>query len=203
MNCTIGQKCTESLSYLQGKDGISFQLIYLFIDIFFLFGVIVLIESIQYYKLLDVILKNICKKQDDGSSRRDSDVEKESLRVDNCLSQSNVQEDNLLVHKLEKRYGLSHFAVRGISFGVHSGECFGLLGVNGAGKTTTFKMLTGDEAPTKGDAMANHYKLSANRRNVRNSFKKYSLNNFKIEIFLFSIYHNLGIALNSMLLTKV
>lgn len=166
MNCTIGQKCTESLSYLKGEDGISFQLIYLFIDIFFLFGVIVLIESVQYYKLLDVILKYICKKQDDRSSRRDSDVEKESLRVDNCLSQSNVQEDNLLVHKLEKRYGLSHFAVRGISFGVHSGECFGLLGVNGAGKTTTFKMLTGDEAPTKGDAMANHYKLSGNRRNV-------------------------------------
>jgi ATP-binding cassette subfamily A (ABC1) protein 3 len=41
-------------------------------------------------------------------------------------------------------------AVRGLSFGVKSGECFGLLGINGAGKTTTFRMLTGDEIPTVG-----------------------------------------------------
>ena len=41
-------------------------------------------------------------------------------------------------------------AVRGVSFGVKSGECFGLLGINGAGKTTTFRMLTGDEIPTVG-----------------------------------------------------
>jgi ATP-binding cassette, subfamily A (ABC1), member 3 len=41
-------------------------------------------------------------------------------------------------------------AVRGLSFGVKSGECFGLLGINGAGKTTTFRMITGDEIPTKG-----------------------------------------------------
>uniref|UniRef100_A0A1I8F2S2 ABC transporter domain-containing protein n=1 Tax=Macrostomum lignano TaxID=282301 RepID=A0A1I8F2S2_9PLAT len=34
-------------------------------------------------------------------------------------------------------------AVKGISLGVKSQECFGFLGVNGAGKTTTFKMLTG------------------------------------------------------------
>ena len=34
-------------------------------------------------------------------------------------------------------------------------QCFGLLGVNGAGKTTTFKMLTGDEWITGGDAFIN------------------------------------------------
>ncbi|KAF3851641.1 hypothetical protein F7725_013413 [Dissostichus mawsoni] len=36
-----------------------------------------------------------------------------------------------------------------------AGECFGLLGVNGAGKTTTFKMLTGDESTTGGEAFIN------------------------------------------------
>ena len=41
-------------------------------------------------------------------------------------------------------------AVKELSFGVKSGECFGLLGINGAGKTTTFRMLTGDETASKG-----------------------------------------------------
>jgi len=39
-----------------------------------------------------------------------------------------------------------------LTFGVHYGECFGLLGVNGAGKSTTFRMLTGDEIVSDGNA---------------------------------------------------
>lgn len=42
-------------------------------------------------------------------------------------------------------------AVKGVSFGLDYGECFGLLGVNGAGKSTTFKSLTGDIVPTTGE----------------------------------------------------
>ena len=43
-------------------------------------------------------------------------------------------------------------AVDRLCLGVRPGECFGLLGVNGAGKTSTFKMLTGDESTTGGEA---------------------------------------------------
>lgn len=46
-------------------------------------------------------------------------------------------------------------AVDRLCLGVRPGECFGLLGVNGAGKTTTFKMLTGDEYTTEGEAFVN------------------------------------------------
>ena len=41
-------------------------------------------------------------------------------------------------------------ALRGVTFQVREGECFGYLGQNGAGKTTTMKVLTGLMTPTKG-----------------------------------------------------
>lgn len=51
------------------------------------------------------------------------------------------------------------FAVDKISLAVQKGECFGLLGFNGAGKTTTFKMLTGEETLTSGDAFVGGYSI--------------------------------------------
>lgn len=46
------------------------------------------------------------------------------------------------VRDLQRRFG-DFYAVRDLSFDVHRGEVFGLLGANGAGKTTTFRMLCG------------------------------------------------------------
>ncbi len=46
------------------------------------------------------------------------------------------------VEGLTKRYG-ERLAVDGISFEIHRGELFGLLGTNGAGKTTTVEILQG------------------------------------------------------------
>ena len=51
---------------------------------------------------------------------------------------------------LRKSYGALE-AVRGISFAIGAGECFGLLGPNGAGKTTTVEILEGLLPPTSGD----------------------------------------------------
>jgi ABC-2 type transport system ATP-binding protein len=55
----------------------------------------------------------------------------------------------VVVSALCKNYG-SIEAVRGISFKIARGECFGLLGPNGAGKTTTIEILEGLLSPTSG-----------------------------------------------------
>jgi ABC-2 type transport system ATP-binding protein len=57
---------------------------------------------------------------------------------------------SLAVRDLRKDYGAVE-AVRGLSFEVAPGECFGLLGPNGAGKTTTIEILEGLLPPTSGE----------------------------------------------------
>ncbi len=53
------------------------------------------------------------------------------------------------VEALSKRYGEVE-AVKGVSFGIKEGICFGLLGPNGAGKTTTIEMMEGIIRPSNG-----------------------------------------------------
>ena len=55
----------------------------------------------------------------------------------------------LAVRDLRKSYAGTP-AVRGVSFEVPAGECFGLLGPNGAGKTTTLRCCLGLTAPDSG-----------------------------------------------------
>lgn len=55
---------------------------------------------------------------------------------------TNHGETVLQVQNLHKNYG-NLKAVQGVSFAVHQGEIFGLIGPDGAGKTTTFQILAG------------------------------------------------------------
>jgi ATP-binding cassette subfamily A (ABC1) protein 3 len=99
-----------------------------------------------------------------GDVEDDADVAIERQRIHR--TQSNVEEvkkDVVRVVELRKVYytGSSmptpdgvgiKVAVRGLSFGVPRGECFGFLGINGAGKTTTMSILTGDLPASSGAA---------------------------------------------------
>lgn len=72
----------------------------------------------------------------------------------------------MLVKNLRKEFkkGRRHFAaVDNLSFGVKSGECFGLLGLNGAGKTTTIEILTGEKKATAGHAYVNGFDIDSNK----------------------------------------
>jgi ATP-binding cassette subfamily A (ABC1) protein 3 len=66
-------------------------------------------------------------------------------------------------------------AVKGITFGVNKGDCFGLLGTNGAGKTTTFKMLSGEIQPTSGLCEVNGMNVITEMKNIRHLIGKQSL----------------------------
>ena len=55
----------------------------------------------------------------------------------------------IAVENISKTFGKLR-AVRGLSFQVEAGTCFGLLGPNGAGKTTMMKMIYGKATRDKG-----------------------------------------------------
>jgi len=77
------------------------------------------------------------------------------------------QPENIIqVHDLRKSYG-DLKAVDGISFGVSSGEVFGILGPNGAGKTTTVEILEGMRVPDSGIAVVNGIDVQKDPRAVK------------------------------------
>ena len=95
----------------------------------------------------------------------DSDVIAEKQRITNTTLSK--LDDTLVFNELKKVYNGHFLAVDGLSLGVPMGECFGLLGVNGAGKTTTFKMLTGDENITSGEAYVDGFSVTTDLKEVR------------------------------------
>jgi ABC-2 type transport system ATP-binding protein len=57
------------------------------------------------------------------------------------------------VRNLHKTYPGGVEAVRGLSFSLKEGICFGILGPNGAGKTTTIEICEGIQAATSGEIL--------------------------------------------------
>jgi ABC-2 type transport system ATP-binding protein len=53
-------------------------------------------------------------------------------------------------------------ALKGISFNIQQGECYGLLGPNGAGKTTTISILSTIVEPNEGEVSIAGYDLKKN-----------------------------------------
>nr|XP_006979007.1 phospholipid-transporting ATPase ABCA3 [Peromyscus maniculatus bairdii]XP_015853164.1 phospholipid-transporting ATPase ABCA3 [Peromyscus maniculatus bairdii] len=98
----------------------------------------------------------------------DQDVADERSRV-LVPSLDSMLDTPLIINELSKVYDQRAplLAVDRISLAVQKGECFGLLGFNGAGKTTTFKMLTGEETITSGDAFVGGYSISSDIGKVR------------------------------------
>jgi lipooligosaccharide transport system ATP-binding protein len=72
----------------------------------------------------------------------------------------------LQVENLHKRYGGVE-VVRGVSFYVPAGQCYGLLGPNGAGKTTTLRCCLGLTHPDGGSIQLADLPVPAKAREAR------------------------------------
>jgi ABC-type glutathione transport system ATPase component len=94
----------------------------------------------------------------------DEDVRTERDLINSLRDVELIQKNKVVLRELTKFYNGTFLAVDRLTVGIPDGECFGLLGVNGAGKTTTFKMLTGDETLSAGDALLDGVSV---RRNVQ------------------------------------
>ncbi|XP_016091396.1 ATP-binding cassette sub-family A member 3-like [Sinocyclocheilus grahami] len=123
------------------------------------------------------VLLNLCRRHkkifllaEEALQPEDRDVAEERKRVLECqpVVESMVGSP-LILQELSKVYsgGQSLLAVDRLSLAVGKGECFGLLGFNGAGKTTTFKMLTGDESISSGDAFIDGYSILRDVKKVQ------------------------------------
>ena len=108
-----------------------------------LFELITAMPSIQ--KFADSLLGDLPVTDE---ALKDCDVIAEEKRVESGLA----DESTILVKGLKKQYAGGKYAVKGVSIGIPNGEVFGLLGINGAGKSSTLSMLSGEFAPSSGDA---------------------------------------------------
>lgn len=79
--------------------------------------------------------------------------------------------DSVIIQDLSKGYGSPKArteALKHISFSVHPGELFGLIGPDGAGKTTLFRILTTLLLPDSGKAQVDGLDVQSDFREIRN-----------------------------------
>ncbi len=77
-----------------------------------------------------------------------------------------MSETIISVSNLVKNYG-NFEAVKNISFQVHKGEIFGLLGQNGAGKSTTLEIIETLREKTSGKVVVNGFDLDKDPEEIK------------------------------------
>lgn len=127
---------------------------------------------------------------EDGVLDSDVQVEKDMVRA---LSHSEISQHALVLKDVTKYYK-DFLAVNQLCVGVRHSECFGLLGINGAGKTSTFKMMTGDEMISYGDAWVNGMSLKTDMKRVHQVIGKilyFCISNLKSYLCLLDHFYEM------------
>uniref|UniRef100_A0AC35F4C1 ABC transporter domain-containing protein n=1 Tax=Panagrolaimus sp. PS1159 TaxID=55785 RepID=A0AC35F4C1_9BILA len=163
---------TDNILNTFNKKGLAYAIIFFVIQGFFFWFTTIAIEKNWWGKV-----RGMCKSRgkkgfanngftwdgemEETNSIEDSDVIAEKHKMANA----NGSDATVIVKDIKKWYGNNN-AVKGITFHVDKGDCFGLLGVNGAGKTSTFQMLTGENDVSEGDAFISGYSVRTNWRDA-------------------------------------
>lgn len=148
------------------KQSVLFDICLLLINFIFFMIILVLVENGTLSQCWELIWSKFYVRP--KTAFNDPDVASENACVRKFIRHPDRHSDCIgLVHKLHKSYRQMFRpvakAVKGVSFTLKQGECFGLLGVNGAGKSTLFKMLTGETAITYGRVIVNNNDIYKNR----------------------------------------
>ncbi|XP_055624100.1 phospholipid-transporting ATPase ABCA3-like isoform X2 [Toxorhynchites rutilus septentrionalis] len=155
--CSFDKRCCDTEIFSFRSNGISRNLVYMLAVGFVSFAALLCKElvvincKINFRKPWNCVpIASTSGSKQTIVLENDSDVLDEKQRV-HSFSDTELDNHTLVVKDVSKYYG-SFLAVNQMSLAVEDYECFGLLGVNGAGKTSTFKMLTGDETFSSGNA---------------------------------------------------
>ncbi|TRY81063.1 hypothetical protein TCAL_04547 [Tigriopus californicus] len=153
----------EPLFSFDRVKGINIDLLYLALDSVILLCLLYGLESGYLQRGYAQVYNWVCRSKPiyEPEPLLDQDVTDEQDQALKALQEP--ESAALIVNNLAKNFGKFR-AVRGLSFTIKHGECFGFLGVNGAGKTTSFRMLTGDEYMTEGQSILYGQDLGSNRR---------------------------------------
>ncbi|KAK0743794.1 hypothetical protein B0T18DRAFT_392508 [Schizothecium vesticola] len=128
-------------------------ILYLFLQIFLLFGLLLLFDSgSASAKLNRLFSRRRTPPPSDEATNNifDTEIAHELVRIKSTTTPADPSApspaDGLRVLNLTKSFGRTT-AVDNITFGVPHGQVFALLGPNGAGKSTTISVIRGDLSP--------------------------------------------------------
>ena len=136
-------------------------ILYLILQSFFLFGVLLWWDSGSLWARLR--RKQYKSRDDEEVESPEDEIAAEIQRVKAAV------DDGLRVQHITKAFG-KNIAVQDVTFGVKRGEVFALLGPNGAGKSTTISLVRGDILPShdSGDIFVEDVSVTKRRAAARN-----------------------------------
>ncbi|KAJ8921257.1 hypothetical protein NQ315_013729 [Exocentrus adspersus] len=188
--CSVNVACTELTLADYVTDEIIVMVVGILVHIPFWFFMLLIIDIKKSGgKVRDAFKFIKSKRQEyvedvnefsDVGENEDQDVKAEREKVKNLMNCHTVNPPVVMVQNLHKEY-IRHelkiceccckseeenetvkVAVNSLSLAVDAGEVFGLLGHNGAGKTTTMRIITAEEAPTRGRVQISGESITSN-----------------------------------------
>ncbi|KAJ8972472.1 hypothetical protein NQ317_016605 [Molorchus minor] len=188
--CKVNYACTELTLADYATDEIVVMFIGIVIHIPFWFMMLLAIDikksggrvrdALNIVKTAKEELVDDANEFSDIGENEDQDVKSERVKVKTLMSCRTVNHPVVMVQNLHKEYTsndlriceccckaddekeVTKIAVKSLSLAVDAGEVFGLLGHNGAGKTTTMKIITAEEAPTRGRVQIGGESITSN-----------------------------------------